>query len=481
MNSNDSADGTVVKILVSTGEMSGDEMASAVIESLTRAAPGRFAVASLGGTRAARAGARNLLESSARGIVGLDDLEGYHRWAALFRRTLEITADDPPDIFIAFAHHAFNLPLAQRLKEQSRGAVRTMLVAPPELWAWDVNAFLRFMAPAVTMSLRLAGSPFAVMTDNYADRGRSSVRWFDRIACLFPLDARLYERIASDQGDDRQTTTVHHVGHPFYRYRDASVLAGLRRRGDTLRGQLVVDGNRQLLSIFPGSRSGVIDDLLPPMLDAVLGLTGVRDGSLAVGISAATPALERQIASILGHRLVEAGGALTAPSLVPGPADELLAASSFALTASGTITLRAACLCVPTVVASRTPASSMMRPILPWLFRRGTVTWQDGRPRPVPFTLPNVLLEEMVFAECVEKELRPRIIRRRLEEMFQAERPRQRLLDLHDDLFEGCLRGHHPAVPDGDPVSCITQLVLAEMESRLRSPVFSLQARSPEP
>jgi lipid-A-disaccharide synthase len=214
-----------------------------------------------------------------------------------FRELREVLHREPPDLAILIDFADFNLKFAWYAK---RAGVPVLYYVPPQVWAWR-----RW-------------------------RIRTLVNRSDRIAVVFPFEARLYEQAGG---------RVTFVGHPALdRVKPAQDPAATRVRHG-------LSPRSRILAILPGSRRGEIRYLLRPMLEAARILSADHDLESVIPLaSTLTPEDLQQAAGPSG---------LDGVRIIQGDTYSIIAASTLALVASGTATLETALLGCPMVIAYR--------------------------------------------------------------------------------------------------------------------------------
>jgi lipid-A-disaccharide synthase len=300
----------MVRLLVSTGEVSGDLQGSLLIRALHEEAARRgldLEVVALGGERMRRAGAHLLADTATLGAIGL--------WEALplvlptlrlqsrLRRWLQ---DHPPDGVVLIDYMGANVNLGLRLKRRYPGVPITYYIAPQE-WAFRLG-----------------------------DGGTTRLIGFtDRILAIFPQEASFYgERGAA-------VTWVGHplidtLGHP------PSRLEARRRLG--------LAATAPVLLLLPASRRQELRYLLPPMAAAAALLQQrhpLLEVLLPTGLAGFEPALEQAMARAGARARVIPAAEVDA--IKP----DLYAAADVALTKSGTANLELALRDVPQVSGYR--------------------------------------------------------------------------------------------------------------------------------
>ena len=313
----------MVRLLVSTGEVSGDLQGGLLIEALHREARRRalpLEVMALGGRRMEAAGAELVADTTAMGAIGLwEAVPLVWPTLRLQARLDRLLATDPPDGVVLIDYMGANVNLGMRLKRRYPSVPITYYIAPQE-WAWRIGE---------GGSTRLIG-------------------FTDRILAIFPEEARFYgERGAS----------VTWVGHPLL-----DTLQDLPSR-EQARRELGLAPDAPVLLLLPASRRQELRYLLPPMAAAAAELQR-RHPPLEVLVPAGLVGFEE----VLERQLQAAG--VRARVVGAGEADRcrpaLCAAADVALTKSGTANLELALRGVPQVTGYRVsrPTAFLARHVL---------------------------------------------------------------------------------------------------------------------
>jgi lipid-A-disaccharide synthase len=345
----------MVRLLVSTGEVSGDLQGGLLIEALHREARRRalpLEVMALGGRRMEAAGAELVADTTAMGAIGLwEAVPLVWPTLRLQARLDRLLATDPPDGVVLIDYMGANVNLGMRLKRRYPSVPITYYIAPQE-WAWRIGE---------GGSTRLIG-------------------FTDRILAIFPEEARFYgERGAS----------VTWVGHPLL-----DTLQDLPSR-EQARRELGLAPDAPVLLLLPASRRQELRYLLPPMAAAAAELQR-RHPALEVLVPAGLVGFEE----VLERQLQAAG--VRARVVGAGEADRcrpaLCAAADVALTKSGTANLELALRGVPQVTGYRVsrPTAFLARHVLRF---------------DVPHISPvNLVLGERLVPELLQDALQPAAI-----------------------------------------------------------------------
>ena len=300
----------MVRLLVSTGEVSGDLQGSLLIRALRGEASQRglsLELVALGGERMRQAGAQLIADTASMGAIGLwEALPLILPTLKLQRQLRRWLASNPPDGVVLIDYMGANINLGLRLKSLYPQVPITYYIAPQE-WAFSLG-----------------------------DGGTTRLIGFsDRILAIFPEEARFYgERGAA----------VTWVGHPLL-----DTLAELPSR-DQARKRLGLAADVPVLLLLPASRRQELRYLLPAMAAAVAELQR-RQPQLEVLVPSGLSGFEAELSAVL----TKAG--VRARIIAAGDADrlkpDLCAAADLALAKSGTANLELALRGVPQVVVYR--------------------------------------------------------------------------------------------------------------------------------
>ena len=365
------------RLLISTGEVSGDLQGGLLVAALRDEAERRqlpLEIAALGGSRMRQAGAELLADTTPMGSIGL--------WEALplvlptlrvQRRVSRWLKRNPLDGLVLIDYMGANVRLGLKVKQRLPQVPIFYYIAPQE-WAFRVGE---------GGSTRLIG-------------------FTDRILAIFPEEARFY---------GARGAQVTWVGHPLL-----DTLTDLPSR-DAARAQLGLQEGERLLLLLPASRKQELRYLLPPLAAAAAELQR-RCPGLRVMVPAGQAAFEPVLAELL-----EAAG-VRADVVPAAQADQLrptlCAAADLALNKSGTVNLELALRGVPQVVAYR-----VSRPTA-WVAQH-LLRFQVDHISPVNLVLQERLVPELLqdelTAEAVVREALPLLddpqARRRVEAGYQ--------------------------------------------------------------
>ena len=365
----------MVRLLISTGEVSGDLQGSLLIRALRAEAERRelpLELLALGGSRMEAAGAELVADTAPMGAIGL--------WEAvpLILPTLRLQAkvdrlleQRPLDGAVLIDYVGANVRLGGKLRRQYPTLPITYYIAPQE-WAW------RFGDGSTTRLLDFT----------------------DRILAIFPAEAEFYAKRGAN---------VTWVGHPLL-----DSFQDLPGRTES-RQQLGLDPDAPVLLLLPASRPQELRYLMPP-LAAAAAMLQRRQPGLQVLVPAGLERFEQP----LGEALLAAGvvdGRVIPAAQADGLKKALCAAADLALGKSGTVNLELALQGVPQVVGYR--VSGLTAFVAKHLLR-----FQVDHISPV-----NLLLQQRLVPELLQDELTAEALVEQALPLLQPGPERQRMLD----------------------------------------------------
>jgi len=341
-----------MKLCVIAGEASGDLHAAAVIHELKRLQPG-LELFGIGGDRLVRQGLKTSQDFQKLGVVGLFNVfRQLPMFRRLFRETVADIEREKPDAVLLVDYPGFNLRLARRCRAMG---VKVIYYISPQVWAWKQS------------------------------RVRDIASFVDLLIVIFPFERDFFQR---------HQVKAEYLGHPL-----VEQLEHVRREG----GQSPSDPLR--IALMPGSRRMEIETLLPEMVRAVAILAKSRAVTAFV-IRAETIASEQLQTTLAGSSI----------PIEIRQGREALRDGDLCLCSSGTATLEAAVVGVPTIV----------------LYRLSPLTFiLAKRLVHLPFfSLINIVGEREIAPELLQSQVTGEEIARKAEEILQPERYARTLEDL---------------------------------------------------
>jgi lipid-A-disaccharide synthase len=345
----------MMRLLVSTGEVSGDLQGALLVRALRREASRRglsLEIVALGGERMERAGAALLANTTRMGAIGLlEAIPFLLPTLRLQRRLKRWFRQQLPDGVVLIDYMGPNVSLGLRIKRRYPQVPITYYIAPQE-WAFK-----------------------------FGSEGRTNlIRFTNQILAIFQEEARYYRC---------RGATVTYVGHPLL-----DTIVEVPSRGEA-RQLLGLKQDAPVLLLMPASRRQELRYMLPHIVEAAAQLQQL-DPSLQVVVPAGLPGFETQ----LSLQLTQAGVRAT---IIPAADSDrlkaaLCAAADVAIAKSGTVNLELALRGVPQVVVYRVSRATafVARHILRFS---------------VPHISPvNLVLGERLVPELLQEDLRVKTI-----------------------------------------------------------------------
>ena len=283
------------KILLVTGENSGDHHGALVVRALKRLRPD-VQVEGIGGRELEDAGMRLLYHVRDLSVVGLLEIlpRAGNILAAYRLLKQKLSGPDRPDLLVLIDYPDFNLRVAAIAKKHH---VPVLYYISPQIWAWRQG------------------------------RAKKIARLVDTMAVIFPFEAPFYEKVGLD---------ARFVGHPLLDHEPAP------EDGQAARAEFGMTPGAPVVAILPGSRPSEIDRLLEPMLDgAVLIKQRFPEAEFIIPVA-------HGISSDHVRAMAAARG--LSPAVVEDRFLQVLSACDLALVASGTATLQTALAGRPMVI-----------------------------------------------------------------------------------------------------------------------------------
>jgi lipid-A-disaccharide synthase len=290
------------KILVLTGEASGDRYGALLATALRRLTP-TIRIAGIGGGRMADAGVDLLFDADRIAVTGIFEVAAaFGSILAAWRAARAHLLRERPDLVVLIDYPDFNLRFA---RVAHRAGIPVVYFVGPQVWAWR-----RY-------------------------RVRQIARDVDEMLVILPFEEAFYRR---------HGVHAKFVGHPL-----VDLVRRTAPRAEAARA-LGLDPARPVLGLLPGSRRNEVRTLLPRFLDAAAIVAERIPGAQFV-LPEATGIAESEFTALLSAAAVPV-------RRLTGAFDRVVSACDVAFVASGTATLETALLGVPPVIAYRVHSST---------------------------------------------------------------------------------------------------------------------------
>ncbi len=368
-----------LRVMISCGEASGDLYAAALAAALRRRVPS-IEITGLGGPRLRDAGADLVADFSRISVTGLTaPLRVLPRAWLLLRQLVAAARARRPDVFVAVDFSGFNFRVMAALR---RLGIPVVYYISPQLWAWRTG------------------------------RIDTMKRHAERVLVIFPFEEEVYRRAG---------VPVTFVGHPLI-----DLARPVSSRAAFL-GSHGLHPGAPTVALLPGSRREELRRIGPDMAaalplirarvpgvqfvvaraprlsdDAYLPFTARPDDAARragpsgpAGADAAGRAGPSGPAGADAARRAALSGPAdqTAPVIVTGQTDDVIAAADVVITASGTATVQCAQHERPMVVVYR------VSPIEYRLARRFVKVDM--------YAMPNLIAGRRIVPELIQEELTP--------------------------------------------------------------------------
>ncbi|WP_413161414.1 lipid-A-disaccharide synthase [Capilliphycus salinus ALCB114379] len=367
-----------MKILISTGEVSGDLQGAMLIESLYRQAKNlglELEITALGGTRMEKAGAKLLGNTTSIGSVGiLESLPYIFPTLQIQGRVKQYLQHNKPDLVVLIDYMGPNINIGNYIRRHFSAIPIIYYIAPQE-WVWSLGS------------------------GNTAE----IVKITNRLLAIFPEEARYFRE---------KGASVTWVGHPLI---DRMQTAPSREEARTILG---IQPDEIAIALLPASRWQEIKYLMPVMFEAAKmiqsKLPQVRFW-IPLSLKEYQDSIEKSIQKYgLNAKLVTTDNDANSTLKV-------LAAADLAITKSGTVNLEIALLNVPQVV----------------IYRVSSVTAWIGRNLlkfSIPFmSPPNLVQMKSIVPELFQEEATPsRIVSEAIELLNNSQRRQKMQADYQE-------------------------------------------------
>ncbi len=320
------------RIMVLTGEPSGDVHAGTLVRAMQRIDP-HLEICGIGGPCMKAQGVDIFFPIEHLSAMGLTEvIVQFKHIKQAFDSFKSRLRTHPPDLIILIDYPGFNLKAAQYAKQKFD--IPIFYYITPKVWAWKES------------------------------RLKQIKLYVDHAALIFPFEEKLYRRakiLSTYVGNPLMDEYPEHLAKSFYK---RSFLTGPSSLNGSYRVESGTDPDPKdskgpVIGLLPGSRRAEIKNLLDIMLKTALKINSQKKKSRFL-ISAASNLHSELIDKILSpyHQtgLFE---------VVQGRPMEIFRRSDLLIAASGTVTLEAALCCLPTIIVYKmTPISHKIAKLL---------------------------------------------------------------------------------------------------------------------
>ncbi len=342
-----------LKVYLIAGESSGDLLGSRLMRALRKKTNNNIEFYGLGGDTMEQEGLKPLFDISELAVMGLVEvIPSIPRVLRRIKQTIQDIIRKKPDVVITIDSWSFCSRIHKGLRKLNTNIKQIHYVAP-QVWAWKKR------------------------------RAKTMYKYVDELLTLLPNEPEYFTK--------HNLKTIF-VGHPVIES------AALTADGNIFRKKYNIDGNKQIISVLPGSRHNEVSKLLPDFIAAAR-ILYEQNPDIFFALPTVKTVVNRVKHMIKGTNLPIA--------VLETEADRYSAfqASSAAIAASGTVALELAICNIPHIIAYKvSPLTYLMAKYLVKL-------------RFVNLT--NILLKRLVVPELLQEKCTPKNIVYHINELLK--------------------------------------------------------------
>ena len=204
------------KIFILTGEASGDKLASKVISYLQKKYPG-FEYLSVGGDNLKSLGIKSIYNLNEITYLGFTNvIFNIFKINKKINQTVKSIIEYKPDLLLTVDSPDFTLRVAERVKKIDSN-IKTVHYVAPQVWVWRES------------------------------RVKKIKKFIDHILLLFKFEKSYF---------DKEQMSNEFVGHPLLE----------EKVDDKIDLNQIIDKNKAIISVYPGSRKSEIEILIPVLI-----------------------------------------------------------------------------------------------------------------------------------------------------------------------------------------------------------------------
>lgn len=346
------------KLFIITGELSGDKHASLVVKNLLENR-NDIEIEAIGGENLKKLGVKLFVDHSKAHMsaMGLTPKILFDH-ITLGKRVVDYLKNEyKPDLVLLIDYGGFNLNISNFLK---KAGIKVFYYIPPQIWAsrkWRIKTVKKNISKVMT---------------------------------IFPFEKEMYEK----EGIDAQF-----VGHPLI-----TQMPPCANRDEVFE-KYGLDKNKKLISIFPGSRTFELHNLMKTFLKSAALIAQKRDDVQFV-IAQADSLKDDVFKKYLGKTNIK---------VIKNDNYSLLSVSDALMLASGTVALEAALYTTPMIISYKGPW------IAYWVYRLVRCINR--------VCLPNIIMDKDIVPELLQKDSNPQVISKALLKILEDDEYRQLMKD----------------------------------------------------
>lgn len=285
------------RVMIIAGEASGDLHAAKLVREVKEKYTD-VTFYGIGGKNMVEAGVETLVDSAQLAVVGLFEvLAHWNTISGALKKMQHLLRTDPPDLLVLTDYPDFNLRLAKTAKECG---VKVLYYISPQVWAWREKRVFKIR------------------------------KLVDMMAVVFPFEETFYKKY---------DVPVRFVGHPLV---DEIHLSSDQK---SLRNEFLLDNDKPVVGLFPGSRQSEIKRLLPIIVDSAKQIIEDKPEAQFV-VPVASTLNESDILPYFDDIELDM-------RIISERSHDVMHACDVVITVSGTVTLELALLQKPMVVINK--------------------------------------------------------------------------------------------------------------------------------
>lgn len=346
------------RLFIITGELSGDKHASLVVKNLLENR-NDIEIEAIGGENLKKLGVKLFVDHSKAHMsaMGLTPKILFDH-ITLGKRVVDYLKNEyKPDLVLLIDYGGFNLNISNFLK---KAGIKVFYYIPPQIWAsrkWRIKTVKKNISKVMT---------------------------------IFPFEKEMYEK----EGIDAQF-----VGHPLI-----TQMPPCANRDEVFE-KYGLDKNKKLISIFPGSRTFELHNLMKTFLKSAALIAQKRDDVQFV-IAQADSLKDDVFKKYLGKTDIK---------VIKSDNYSLLSVSDALMLASGTVALEAALYTTPMIISYKGPWIAYFVYRLVRCINR--------------VCLPNIIMDKDIVPELLQKDSNPQVISKALLKILEDDEYRQLMKD----------------------------------------------------
>lgn len=283
--------------MIIAGEASGDSHAAKLVREV-KAKNTDITFYGIGGKNMREAGVETLVDSAELAVVGLFEvLAHWNTISGALKKMQHLLRTEPPDLLVLTDYPEFNLRLAKTAKECG---IKVLYYISPQVWAWRQKRVYKIR------------------------------KLVDMMAVIFPFEETFYKKY---------DVPVRFVGHPLVD--EIHVSADQKN----LRNEFLLDNEKPVIGLFPGSRHSEIKRLLPIIVDCAKQIIKEKPDTQFV-VPVASTLKEEDILPYFKDVELDM-------RIISHRSHDVMSVCDAVITVSGTVTLELALLKKPMVVINK--------------------------------------------------------------------------------------------------------------------------------